>query len=202
MIFTNAQRLETKRASRHTGGAAKPPDGPTVGGALFSPPFLVPSFLRSFVPRFAPHAVAAAPIRRQASILSSVSPSTMLTSLSLMSRVAPRVIPSSSFIRSFSNLPSTREQADHDYAIRVQKLFDDTRPSLPRFVVQGQCIKPILQPSRFYSEMKVSLNTTETRTMDLSDLIQSLSSFLNTGTHPTSPKVDHACRSLSRTHRK
>ncbi|GJJ68819.1 hypothetical protein EMPS_01165 [Entomortierella parvispora] len=78
----------------------------------------------------------------------------MLASLSLMSRVAPRVVPSSPFIRSFSNLPSKHEQADHDYASRMQQLFDDNRPSLPRFVIQGQCVKPILKPSRFYGEMK------------------------------------------------
>ncbi|KAG0051146.1 CDP-diacylglycerol--glycerol-3-phosphate 3-phosphatidyltransferase [Gryganskiella cystojenkinii] len=83
----------------------------------------------------------------------------MLASLSFIRRVAPRAIQPSRIsvplIRSNSNLSSThQEQADQDYVARTRQLFHDTRPSIPRFVVQGHNIQPILDPSQFYREMK------------------------------------------------
>ncbi|KAG0250156.1 CDP-diacylglycerol--glycerol-3-phosphate 3-phosphatidyltransferase [Mortierella polycephala] len=42
------------------------------------------------------------------------------------------------------------------YVARTRRLFQDTRPALPQFAVQGEKIKPILNPSQFYSEMKVN----------------------------------------------
>ncbi|KAK3843699.1 MAG: hypothetical protein J3R72DRAFT_440592 [Linnemannia gamsii] len=45
-------------------------------------------------------------------------------------------------------------RSDEEYVAKTRQLFYDNRPALPRFVVQGQCVKPILSPSKFYSEMK------------------------------------------------
>ena len=46
--------------------------------------------------------------------------------------------------------------SDEAYVAKTRELFHDTRPALPRFVVQGENVKPILSPSKFYSQMKVS----------------------------------------------
>ncbi|KAG0198728.1 CDP-diacylglycerol--glycerol-3-phosphate 3-phosphatidyltransferase [Mortierella sp. GBA30] len=41
-----------------------------------------------------------------------------------------------------------------NYVSRIRQLFNDTRPSVPQFVVQGDNIRPILSPTQFYCEMK------------------------------------------------
>ncbi|KAF9930467.1 hypothetical protein FBU30_000437 [Linnemannia zychae] len=43
---------------------------------------------------------------------------------------------------------------DEDYIAKTRQLFNDNKPALPRFVIQGESVKPILSPSKFYSEMK------------------------------------------------
>ncbi|KAF9121583.1 CDP-diacylglycerol--glycerol-3-phosphate 3-phosphatidyltransferase [Mortierella sp. 14UC] len=45
-------------------------------------------------------------------------------------------------------------RSDEDYIAQTRQLFHDNRPALPRFVVQGERVQPILSPSKFYSEMK------------------------------------------------
>lgn len=45
--------------------------------------------------------------------------------------------------------------SDEQYVARTHQVFEDARPALPRFVVQGEKVKPILSPSQFYSDMKV-----------------------------------------------
>ncbi|OAQ36411.1 phospholipase D/nuclease [Linnemannia elongata AG-77] len=57
-------------------------------------------------------------------------------------------------VRLLATQTAKARQSDEDYVAKTRQLFHDNRPALPRFVVQGETVTPILSPSKFYREMK------------------------------------------------
>ncbi|KAF9087815.1 CDP-diacylglycerol--glycerol-3-phosphate 3-phosphatidyltransferase [Mortierella sp. GBA35] len=80
----------------------------------------------------------------------------MLATIHSLRGAAPAIKKASvaTCVRLLATQTAKTGRSDKDYAAKTRQLFQDTRPALPRFVVQGETIKPILTPSKFYSEMK------------------------------------------------
>lgn len=81
----------------------------------------------------------------------------MLATIHSLRRVAPTVKTASmaTCVRLLATQMAKAMQSDEDYVTKTRQLFHDNRPAIPRFVVQGETVTPILSPSKFYSEMKV-----------------------------------------------
>lgn len=81
----------------------------------------------------------------------------MLATIHSLRRVAPTVKATSmaTCVRLLATQTAKARQSDEDYVAKTRQLFHDNRPALPRFVVQGETVTPILSPSKFYKEMKV-----------------------------------------------
>lgn len=81
----------------------------------------------------------------------------MLAMIHSLRRVVPTVktAPMATCVRFLVTRTAKTRQIDEDYIAKTRQLFHDNRPALPRFVVQGETVTPILSPSKFYSEMKV-----------------------------------------------
>ncbi|KAF9538639.1 CDP-diacylglycerol--glycerol-3-phosphate 3-phosphatidyltransferase [Mortierella hygrophila] len=80
----------------------------------------------------------------------------MLATIHSLRRVAPTVRTASmaTCVRLLATQAAKARQSDEDYVSKTRQIFHDNRPALPRFVVQGETITPILSPSKFYNEMK------------------------------------------------
>ncbi|KAG0326878.1 CDP-diacylglycerol--glycerol-3-phosphate 3-phosphatidyltransferase [Podila humilis] len=75
----------------------------------------------------------------------------------LLARTIARPASIATLVRCLSTQnPHKHLQSDDTYIARTLQLFQDTRPAVPRFVVQGDKVKPILSPSEFYSDMKIA----------------------------------------------
>lgn len=62
------------------------------------------------------------------------------------------------FTRHFATQDTGTASAVNDqrYIAGSKQLLQDARPALPRFAARGDNIRPLLSPSQFYNEMKVS----------------------------------------------
>ncbi|KAF9958526.1 CDP-diacylglycerol--glycerol-3-phosphate 3-phosphatidyltransferase [Mortierella alpina] len=66
-----------------------------------------------------------------------------------------------SSLRSSTSASARSEGGVQASASRIRQLFNDTRPAVPQFLVQGDNIRPILSPSHFYSELKDNIKTAQ-----------------------------------------
>jgi hypothetical protein len=82
---------------------------------------------------------------------------TMLATIHSLRHAAPTIktVTRATRVRLLATQAAKAGRCDEDYIAQTRQLFHDNRPALPRFVVQGESVQPILTPSRFYSEMKV-----------------------------------------------
>ncbi|KAI9234341.1 MAG: hypothetical protein BYD32DRAFT_423794 [Podila humilis] len=74
----------------------------------------------------------------------------------LLARTVARPAVVARLARQFSSKHTVQQNhaSDEQYIACTRQVFEDARPALPRFVVQGEKVKPILSPSQFYSDMK------------------------------------------------
>lgn len=82
---------------------------------------------------------------------------TLLIPAMLLGRTVARPAVVARLARQFSSKHTVQQNhaSDEQYIDRTRQVFEDARPALPRFVLQGEKVKPILSPSQFYSDMKV-----------------------------------------------
>jgi hypothetical protein len=82
---------------------------------------------------------------------------TLLIPAMLLARTVARPAMVARLARHISSKHTVQQShaSDEQYIARTHQVFEDARPALPRFVVQGEKVKPILSPSQFYSDMKV-----------------------------------------------
>ncbi|KAF9960745.1 CDP-diacylglycerol--glycerol-3-phosphate 3-phosphatidyltransferase [Mortierella alpina] len=85
----------------------------------------------------------------------------MLATISTIRHVAPVARTSSPLrsLRSFTSANTRPEEGVQVSVSRIRQLFNDTRPAVPQFLVQGDTVRPILTPSQFYSELKDNIKT-------------------------------------------
>ncbi|KAF9288140.1 CDP-diacylglycerol--glycerol-3-phosphate 3-phosphatidyltransferase [Mortierella alpina] len=87
----------------------------------------------------------------------------MLATISTIRHVAPAARTSSALrsLKTFTSVSTPPEEGVQASVSRIRQLFNETRPAVPQFLVQGDNIRPILSPSQFYSELKDNINTAQ-----------------------------------------